>query len=46
LREQYRRFVAVFRKAAARWLRGDFAAPFPLFSFPPRVVPDRVARVL
>jgi len=39
LREQYRAFVAVFREAAARWRRGDFSARFPLFSFPPRVVP-------
>ncbi|MCY1074378.1 transposase [Archangium lansingense] len=46
LREQYGAFVAAFREAAARWRRGDFSAPFPLFSFPPRVVPGRVARVL
>jgi REP element-mobilizing transposase RayT len=46
LREQYRAFVAAFREAAARWMRGDFSASFPLFSFPPRVVPGRVARVL
>ncbi|MFY0527989.1 transposase [Archangium gephyra] len=46
LREQYRAFVAAFREAAARWGRGDFSAPFPLFSFPPRVVPGRVARIL
>ncbi|WNG21054.1 hypothetical protein F0U63_44890 [Cystobacter fuscus] len=37
---------ATFREAAARWGRGDFSAPFPPFSFPPRVVPERVARVL
>ncbi len=46
LREQYRAFVAAFQAAAARWRRGDFSASFPLYSFPPRVVPDRVARVL
>ena len=46
LREQYRAFVAAFREAAARWRRGDFSAPFPLFSFPPRVTPGRVARIL
>ncbi len=46
LREQYRSFVAAFREAAARWRRGDFSAPFPLFSFPPRVVPRRITRVL
>jgi hypothetical protein len=46
LREQYRTFVAAFREAAARWLRGDFSASFPLFSFPPRVEPGRVARIL
>ncbi|MFL5357718.1 transposase [Archangium sp.] len=46
LREQYRAFVAAFREAAARWLQGDFSARFPLFSFPPRVVPERVARTL
>ncbi|HZI03983.1 MAG TPA: transposase [Archangium sp.] len=46
LREQYRSFVAAFREAAARWGRGDFSAPFPPFSFPPRVVPGRVARIL
>ncbi len=46
LREQYRAFVAAFREAAARWRRGDFSARFPLFSFPPRVVPGLVARVL
>ena len=46
LREQYRAFVAAFREAAARWLRGDFLAKFPLYSFPPRVVPGCVARVL
>ena len=46
LREQYRTFVAAFREAAARWKRGDFSGPFPLFSFPPRVVLGRVARIL
>jgi len=46
LREQYRAFVALFREAAARWRWGDFSAPFPPFSFPPRVVPGRVTRVL
>ncbi|HLM48624.1 MAG TPA: hypothetical protein VK458_32470, partial [Myxococcaceae bacterium] len=46
LREQYRAFVAAFREAAARWRRGDFSARFPLFSFPPRVVPGRVTRIL
>lgn len=46
LREQYRAFVAAFREAAARWLRGDFSACFPPYSFPPRVQPVRVARVL
>jgi len=46
LREQYGAFVAAFRAAAARWRRGDFSASFPPFSFPPRVVPGRVARVL
>jgi hypothetical protein len=46
LREQYRAFVAAFREAAARWRRGDFSASFPLFSFPPRVVPGRVTRIL
>ena len=46
LREQYRTFVAAFREAAARWMRGDFSAPFPLYSFPPRVVPGRVERIL
>ncbi|AKJ00535.1 hypothetical protein ATI61_10458 [Archangium gephyra] len=46
LREQYRSFVAAFREAAAQWRRGNFSASFPLFSFPPRVVPGRVARVL
>jgi hypothetical protein len=44
LREQYRGFVAAFREAAARWGRGDFSAPFPPFSFPPRVVAGRVPR--
>ncbi|WP_375768923.1 hypothetical protein NR798_45810 [Archangium gephyra] len=46
LREQYRAFVAAFREAAARWRRGDFSASFPLFSFPPRVEPGRVTRIL
>jgi hypothetical protein len=46
LREQYRAFVAAFRAAAARWMSGDLSASFPLFSFPPRVVPRGVARVL
>ncbi|WNG28049.1 hypothetical protein F0U62_31610 [Cystobacter fuscus] len=46
LREQYRTFVAAFREAAVCWGRGDVSAPFPPFSFPPRVVPGRVARVL
>jgi hypothetical protein len=46
LRAQYRAFVAAFREAAARWRWGDFSVPFPPFSFPPRVVPGRVARVL
>ncbi|WP_395836104.1 transposase [Cystobacter fuscus] len=46
LRERYRTFVAAFREAAARWRKGDFLTPFPLFSFPPRVVPGLVARVL
>jgi hypothetical protein len=46
LREQYRAFVAAFREAAARWMRGDFSASFPRFSFPPRVVPGRVTRIL
>ena len=46
LREQYRAFVAAFREAAARWRRGDFSARFPLYSFPPRVVPGCVARIL
>ncbi|QRN96656.1 hypothetical protein JRI60_48025 [Archangium violaceum] len=46
LREQYRAFVAVFREAAERWRRGDFSARFPLFSFPPRVVPGRAAQIL
>jgi len=46
LREQYRVFVTAFREAAARWRRGDFAARFPPFSFPPRVVPDPVAQAL
>jgi hypothetical protein len=46
LREQYRAFVAAFREAAARWRWEDFSVRFPLFSFPPRVVPRGVARVL
>jgi hypothetical protein len=46
LREQYRAFVSAFREAAARWRQGDFSARFPLFSFPPRISPDRFARVL
>ncbi len=46
LREQYRAFVAAFREAAARWMRGEFSASFPPFSFPPRVVPGRVTRIL
>jgi hypothetical protein len=46
LREQYRAFIAAFREAAARWRRGDFSARFPLFSFPPRVVPSRITRIL
>ncbi len=46
LRERYRAFVAVFREAAARWRRGDFSACFPLFAFPPRVVPGRIAQLL
>jgi hypothetical protein len=46
LREQYRAFVSAFREAAARWRQGDFSARFPLFSFPPRILPVRVARVL
>ncbi|WPB79942.1 transposase [Archangium violaceum] len=46
LREQYRAFVAAFREAAARWMRGDLSASFPLFSFPPRVVPGRFTRIL
>ena len=46
LREQYRAFVAAFREAATRWRWGDFTASFPLYSFPPRVVPGRVAQVL
>ena len=46
LREQYRAFVAAFREAAARWMRGDFSASLPLFSFPPRVVPARPTRIL
>ncbi len=46
LRERYRDFVSAFREAAARWRQGDFSACFPRFSFPPRVVPGRIARVL
>jgi len=46
LREQYRAFVAAFREAATRWMRGDFSAPFPLYSFPPRVVPSPLTRIL
>ena len=46
LREQYRAFVTAFREAAAQWLRGDYSARFPLFSFPPRVLPGRVAQIL
>jgi hypothetical protein len=46
LREEYRAFVAAFREAAARWRRGDFLARFPLYSFPPRVVPGCIAQVL
>ncbi|WP_309892103.1 hypothetical protein [Archangium sp.] len=46
LREQYRTFVAAFREAATRWMRGDFSAPFPLYSFPPRVVPSPLIRIL
>jgi REP element-mobilizing transposase RayT len=46
LREQCRAFIAAFREAAERWRRGDFLARFPLYSFPPRVVPVRVAQVL
>jgi hypothetical protein len=46
LREQYRAIVAAFREAAARWRRGDFSASFPLFSFPPRVLPGHVTRIL
>ena len=42
LREQYRAFVTAFREAAARWRLGDFSARFPLFSFPPRVMPGCV----
>ncbi|WNG20844.1 transposase [Cystobacter fuscus] len=45
LREQYRAFVAAFREAAARWMRGDFSVCFPPFSFPPRVTPSRAAQV-
>ena len=46
LRGQYRTFVAAFREAAARWRRGDFLVRFPRFSFPPRVVPSCVTRIL
>jgi len=46
LNEQYRAFVAAFGEAAARWVRWDFSANFPLYSFPPRVVPGLVARIL
>jgi REP element-mobilizing transposase RayT len=46
LREQYRAFVKAFREAAAQWQRGNFSARFPRFSFPPRVVPGRVAQLL
>ncbi|WP_232536851.1 hypothetical protein [Cystobacter fuscus] len=46
LREQYRAFVAAFREAAAQWMRGDFSAPFALYSFPPRVVPRPPTRIL
>ena len=46
LREQYRAFVAGFREATARWRRRNFSAPFPPFSFPPRIVPGRVTRIL
>ncbi|EPX62442.1 RHS repeat-associated core domain protein containing protein [Cystobacter fuscus DSM 2262] len=46
LSDQYQTFVAAFREAAACWGRGDFSAPFPPFSFPPQVVPDRVAQIL
>ena len=46
LRGQYRTFVAAFREAAARWRRGDFLVIFPRFSFPPRVVPNCVTRIL
>jgi len=46
LREQYRAFVAAFREAAARWRRGDFSALFPLYSFPPRVVPSPLTQIL
>ncbi|MCY1080724.1 hypothetical protein [Archangium lansingense] len=46
LRELYHVFVAAFREAATRWRLGDFSAPFPLFSFPPRFVPGRIAQIL
>jgi len=46
LSEQYRAFVAAFQEAAARWRRGDFSANFPLYPFPPRVLPGRVAQIL
>ncbi|HSP77433.1 MAG TPA: transposase [Myxococcaceae bacterium] len=44
LRERYRAFVTAFREASARWRWGDFSASFPPFSFPPRFVPDGLAR--
>jgi hypothetical protein len=46
LREQYTAFIAAFREAAARGRWEDFSARFPLYSFPPRVVPRGVARTL
>ncbi|WP_395849063.1 hypothetical protein [Cystobacter fuscus] len=46
LREQHRVFVAAFREAAAQWMRGDFSAPFALYSFPPRIVPSPPTRIL
>ena len=46
LHEQYRAFVSAFREAAARWRRGDFSACFPVFSFPPPLLPGRIAQVL
>ena len=39
-------FVAAFREAAAQWMRGDFLAPFPLYSSPPSVVPSPPTRIL